>query len=145
MKLAYVSALAIAALAVTACQKKPEPTAREEKPMQLTPAPVTPAPAISDPYATEQPTRTNVQGVLPPPPAAKQVQPAPGAAPGVAAPAHKTTAAKATASTYTVKAGDTLTKIAKQHGTTVKKIEAANPQITDPNKLKVGEKLRIPK
>ena len=32
-----------------------------------------------------------------------------------------------------------LTKIAKQHGTTVKKLQAANPQLKDPNKLKVGE------
>ncbi len=44
--------------------------------------------------------------------------------------------------TYTVKSGDTLTKIAKTHGTTVKAIEAANNLTTD--HIKVGQKLNIP-
>jgi LysM repeat protein len=43
---------------------------------------------------------------------------------------------------YTVKSGDTLTKIAKAHGTTVKAIEAANGLST--TKIKVGQKLKIP-
>jgi LysM repeat protein len=44
---------------------------------------------------------------------------------------------------YTVKSGDTLTKIAKAHGTTVKAIESANPTV-DPNHIKVGDKLKMP-
>jgi LysM repeat protein len=44
---------------------------------------------------------------------------------------------------YTIKSGDTLTKIAHAHGTTVKAIEAANPGL-DPNHIKVGQKLNIP-
>jgi LysM repeat protein len=44
--------------------------------------------------------------------------------------------------TYTVKSGDTLTKIAKKNGTTVKAIEAANGLTT--TKIKVGQKLKIP-
>ena len=44
--------------------------------------------------------------------------------------------------TYTVKSGDTLTKIAKKNGTTVKAIEAANGLST--TKIKVGQKLKIP-
>jgi LysM repeat protein len=44
---------------------------------------------------------------------------------------------------YTVKSGDTLTKIARAHGTTVKAIESANPSV-DPNHIKVGDKLKIP-
>jgi LysM repeat protein len=44
--------------------------------------------------------------------------------------------------TYTVKSGDTLTKIAKRNGTTVKAIEAANGLST--TKIKVGQKLKIP-
>jgi LysM repeat protein len=44
--------------------------------------------------------------------------------------------------TYTVKSGDTLTKIAKAHGTTVKAVEAANGLST--TKIKVGQKLKIP-
>ncbi len=43
---------------------------------------------------------------------------------------------------YTVKSGDTLTKIAKKNGTTVKAIEAANGLST--TKIKVGQKLKIP-
>jgi len=43
---------------------------------------------------------------------------------------------------YTVKSGDSLTKIAKSHGTTVKAIEAENGLST--TKIKVGQKLKIP-
>jgi LysM repeat protein len=45
--------------------------------------------------------------------------------------------------TYVVKSGDTLSKIAKVNGTTVKALEAANPGI-DPNHLKVKQKLNLP-
>jgi LysM repeat protein len=44
--------------------------------------------------------------------------------------------------TYTVKSGDSLTKIAKAHGTTVKAIKAENNLNTD--HIKVGQKLKIP-
>ncbi len=43
---------------------------------------------------------------------------------------------------YTVKSGDTLTKIAKAHGSTVKLIQDANGLAT--TKIKVGQKLKIP-
>jgi LysM repeat protein len=43
---------------------------------------------------------------------------------------------------YTVKSGDTLTKIAKEHGVTVKALRAVNDLKTD--KIKVGEKLKLP-
>lgn len=43
---------------------------------------------------------------------------------------------------YVVKAGDSLTKIAKTHGTTIKAIRAANGMRTD--KIKVGMKLKLP-
>ena len=42
--------------------------------------------------------------------------------------------------TYKVKSGDTLAKIAKAHGVTLKALEAANPNV-DPNHIKVGLKL----
>ena len=45
--------------------------------------------------------------------------------------------------TYSVKTGDTLAKIAKAHGVTLKALEAANPKV-DPNHIKVGLKLTIP-
>lgn len=43
---------------------------------------------------------------------------------------------------YTVKKGDTLTKVAKAHGVTVNSIVKAN-SISDPNLIKVGQKLII--
>jgi len=47
-----------------------------------------------------------------------------------------------TSQTYTVKSGDTLTKIATQHGTTISALREANNLRTD--RIKVGEKLIIP-
>jgi LysM repeat protein len=44
--------------------------------------------------------------------------------------------------TYTVKSGDTLTKVATAHKTTVKALRAANNLKTDA--IKVGQKLTIP-
>jgi LysM repeat protein len=44
--------------------------------------------------------------------------------------------------TYKVKSGDTLTKIAKQYGVSVKSIESENSLST--TKIKVGQKLKIP-
>lgn len=51
-------------------------------------------------------------------------------------------ASGAPGSTYTVKAGDTLTKIAKSHGITVSELRAANAMKT--SGLKPGQKLKIP-
>lgn len=46
--------------------------------------------------------------------------------------------------TYSVAPGDTLSKIAKKFATRVDSIEAENPGL-DPAKLRVGQKIRIPK
>jgi len=46
--------------------------------------------------------------------------------------------------TYVVKKGDTLYAIAKKNGTTLKALMDANPEVTDPKKLRVGQKLKIP-
>jgi nucleoid-associated protein YgaU len=63
---------------------------------------------------------------------------------GPAAPA----AAAATAKTYTVKAGDTLSAIAKTHlgsaGAYMKIFELNKDQLTDPDKIKPGQVLRLP-
>jgi murein DD-endopeptidase MepM/ murein hydrolase activator NlpD len=45
---------------------------------------------------------------------------------------------------YTVKTGDTLAKIAKRHGVSLAQLLKANPNITNPNKIKVGQSLEIP-
>ena len=44
---------------------------------------------------------------------------------------------------YTVKAGDTLTAIARRNGTTILKILEMNKDIKDPNKIYVGQKIRV--
>jgi LysM repeat protein len=46
--------------------------------------------------------------------------------------------------TYTVKPGDVLSTIAKRFGVTVEQIIAANKQIKDPNKIKIGDVIAIP-
>lgn len=44
---------------------------------------------------------------------------------------------------YTVKKGDTLTKIAQSYGTTVANIMALNPQITNKNLINIGQVIRV--
>jgi LysM repeat protein len=60
-------------------------------------------------------------------------------APSAAAPVA---GAEVAGETYTVKSGDTLTTIAKKHGTTVKALQAANNLTT--TKIKVNQKLKLP-
>jgi peptidoglycan DL-endopeptidase LytE len=45
--------------------------------------------------------------------------------------------------TYVVKAGDTLSKIAKQFNTTVDALLKMNPEISNPNFIKVGQTIRL--
>ena len=56
--------------------------------------------------------------------------------------------AQASAKTYTVKAGDTLSQIAKEHlgsaGAYMKIFELNKDQLTDPDKIKPGQVLRLP-
>src|ERR1051325_475561 len=46
--------------------------------------------------------------------------------------------------TYTVKPGDSLTRIATRNGVTLAQLLQANSQITDPNKIKVGDVINLP-
>lgn len=48
------------------------------------------------------------------------------------------------ATVYVVKSGDTLSGIASRFGTTVQKILAANPSITNANLIYVGQRINIP-
>jgi LysM repeat protein len=48
------------------------------------------------------------------------------------------------ASTYTVEPGDTLTSIAVHLGVTLGALEAANPQVTNPNLITIGQVLHVP-
>jgi len=70
--------------------------------------------------------------------------PTPSAAAVASASLLPTPAPSPTPFTYTVAPKDTLTRIAKRFGVTVDQILAVNPAITDPNKLKIGDKLVIP-
>jgi hypothetical protein len=45
---------------------------------------------------------------------------------------------------YVVKAGDNLGKIAKRFKTTIDAILRANPDIMDPNKIRIGDEIKIP-
>ena len=46
--------------------------------------------------------------------------------------------------TYTVKPGDTLGKIAKRNGVTLDQLLKSNPQIKNPDKIKVGDVVNVP-
>ncbi|HEY2963541.1 MAG TPA: LysM domain-containing protein [Pyrinomonadaceae bacterium] len=46
--------------------------------------------------------------------------------------------------TYTVKAGDTLSKIASRNGLSLAQLLQSNPQISDPNRIKVGDVINLP-
>ena len=63
-------------------------------------------------------------------------------------PAPAATSAAASAKTYTVKAGDTLSKIAKEHlgdaAAYMKIFELNKDQLSDPDKIKPGQVLRLP-
>lgn len=68
--------------------------------------------------------------------------PAPDPSTGSSAGAANNGAAGANGKTYTVKSGDTLTRIANRHGTSVSALRAANGLRT--SRLLVGQKLKIP-
>lgn len=53
-----------------------------------------------------------------------------------------TSAPKASGGTYTVKKGDTLSAIAKEHGVSVANLQSWN-NIKNPNKITVGQKLKL--
>ncbi len=45
---------------------------------------------------------------------------------------------------HMVKKGDTLYELSKKYGISLEKLIAANPQLADPNKLNIGDKVKIP-
>jgi nucleoid-associated protein YgaU len=49
-----------------------------------------------------------------------------------------------TPTTYVIQSGDTLSKIASEHGVTLDQLMAANPAIKDPNKIAEGQQIIIP-
>jgi len=57
---------------------------------------------------------------------------------------RKSTDKTTAASTVKVSSGNTLSGIAKSKGITLKALLAANPTISDPNKIRVGQNIKIP-
>jgi LysM repeat protein len=47
-------------------------------------------------------------------------------------------------STVTVRRGDSMSAIAQRHGVSLQDLIAANPQVRDPNQIRVGQELRLP-
>ena len=107
-----------------------------EKSTSATPTPgqkitVQPAPqATPDTVVEQKPNPTS-------PPASNVTRP-----PAAPAAVENTVAGNQTKTVYVVKSGDTLSRIAKVHGTTVKAIKAANNLTND--RIVVGSKLKIP-
>ena len=50
----------------------------------------------------------------------------------------------ASGNSYTVKSGDTLSRIAQSNGVVLKDLLAANPSISNPNLIGVGQKITLP-
>jgi LysM repeat protein len=63
--------------------------------------------------------------------------------PGSPAPANNVTPVPPSVVTYTVRAGDTMSAIADAHGMSLAALEAANPQVTDPNQIHPGQVLNL--
>jgi len=87
------------------------------------------APEPAAPPATLAPD-TTVQPPSSPPPVAPMAAPAPAASPAAAG------------GTYVVAAGDTLYGIARKHGVSGKDLARWN-RIKDPQRMRVGQKLRL--
>ena len=70
--------------------------------------------------------------------------PVPTPAPAVTPAGDPTPRPKPTAHPYVVRSGDSLSRIARRFDLTVGQLLTANPQLTDPNLLQVGQTLVIP-
>lgn len=70
--------------------------------------------------------------------------PTPVATEDVTAAPSPTAVPAPTPQVYVVAKGDTMSKIAKKFGLTVEEIMTANPQIKNPNKIKIGDQVTIP-
>ncbi len=104
-----------------------------ENPEPPTPTPTPPNPTSTPPNPTPTPTPPNPTPTPPnPTPTPPEPEPLPGPAP-----------APANFKEYTVVSGDMMSRIARKHGVTPEAIAKANG-IPDPNKIGVGDVLKIP-
>jgi LysM repeat protein len=135
LKLAVFCVLALSvtglvAMLIQGC-KRENPEAQNPPPDTNTPSLGMPVPPVAD---TNAPTPMPAVMSNTPPMVAQPVTPPP-----VTPPPVEPTAG----SEYVVVKGDTLGHIAKEHGVSLKALEAANPGV-DPKKLKIKQKLVIP-
>ena len=106
----------------------------------------TPPPDLNSnvlPAANLAPTPPDTNVALAPSNAAPITPPIPTPAPAPSSTLPPIAAAPAAGTDYLVQPGDTLAKIAKNQGVSLKALEAANPGV-DSRKLKVKQKLTIP-
>ncbi len=68
----------------------------------------------------------------------------PSPSPEITAPPSPTATPLPTPEVYVVAKGDTMSRIAKQFGVTIDEILAVNPQITNPDKITIGDEITIP-
>lgn len=115
-----MAGLVLAALVIAACGPEATPSPRPTP----TPRP-TLTPTASPAAATTRPSPTRAAG-----------SPAATLAPVVTA--------GPTGQTYTVQKGDSPYSIAAKFGVTLNAFLAANPEITDPTKLQIGQVVKIP-
>jgi len=144
---------AAATVAAPAPAPAPAPKTTSQPAAVATPAPA-PAPAAT----VKAPTSTTSTGVAPAPGEIVVTAPKKAVANTADVPLAisretqslvpnlepKTVSDPGTVTKYTVKAGDTLTAIAKKYGTTVEALLKANPQIKNPDLIRVGEVINIP-
>ncbi|MGH7943260.1 MAG: LysM peptidoglycan-binding domain-containing protein [Limisphaerales bacterium] len=126
----------LAAMLIQGCKRE-----QENPPETDNTAPATQQTNDMSQGETNVPTAEN-QGATPEAPAPASPQ-APANAALPVAPVLPATPVLPTENEYVVVRGDYLQKIAKENGTTVKAIEAANPGLS-PTRLRIGQKLIIP-
>jgi LysM repeat protein len=127
-----VSVTGLVAMLIQGC-KRENPEANSNPPADTNTLALgmpTPPPADTNTPPPMAPMASNTAPVIAPP-----VAPPPAVVPPPVEPAA--------GSDYVIVAGDTLAKIAKAHGVSLKALEAANPGV-DPKKLKIKQKLVIP-
>jgi LysM repeat protein len=123
--------LLLLGLLIEGCKSERAAAATPIAPLGEVPAaPVDPQTSTALTVATPAPVPHPAPAVVP-----KSVPPSVSKANAVASAGHP-------AVVYVVKAGDTLTRIARTHGTTVKAIEAANNLTTD--RIVIGARLKLP-
>ena len=140
-----VSVTSLLVMLFQGCERKPSVTDNNPPPPDTNPAVASSAPSAPDMSSNPVASAPTSNPVASAPPAVAPMvpPPAPVIPPAPPAPATPPTPDVSAGSTYEVAAGDTLAKIAKKNGVTLKALEAANTGV-DPKKLKVKQKLNLP-